>query len=1226
MSLKIQADVVVKNELESRGVDSSVGVFGSHHVQIGKGTPVRLDVIQSAKIPYAGFKTATQVTRGKAGIHQTATNALKTLAASGQLDAGKLLGFLKAQQTHLERLDKLGGLTEAQRQDQDGLWMFTKAVENLSNAELSAIYQKFTSAEMDLLQTALIREGQINPEAKDARMAASRLFDLQALVLKEVSNRVSLSVLTDLRTADPNDETLNDDHIALPQKLSVEYGAGEGEAPTSTYGDDITPTNLGILVDVAARSSTARERTGAEEAQKLRQRGLDNVSTKQLGDVLRSAELTINIEPEILLCETGVIENPDEHLKNIWHLSDKGIKPKGEGYLDKREGVEHTIFPEMTKHTRSADERPVYGALNVHGSKLGAAHIYGKAVIVLKEDVKKRTTYTLNDSFFAAKVKITPQRRNDFYNLLDGEPNLPQDLKDALKNPDSKAHKDMEAWLDRIEADTDATLNESFKRNSPPASINALFRGAKGNVESTDDEQSFLGLCIKCFGDSESTRALMTTHDNIESLLPQLGDLRGNGLARAAMEQKKNEKPKAVLTDAHYIEAQIQGSIVPKRDIAEIRINIQDFAEDQRQAVTAKFKRFQKDTGIKVVIQNFNTEREEDQKSLIEQEQNKFNASHVDQTVLAEKKEQILGHLEESIAQLFEEHPTYAPKLDGEPIALTGEILGKVVEEFTARLDSSLAQKEHQFTAAHLVESTFESVVSKICNTKKALMAKMNELEFATPAQKKAFAQMVCNSSDVNTVAEMKLIHKHAFLQANALAELATAVPPPEPAFVIERLARMSSGLNEDFTAYANGLGANGTFDFAAKCTELKRISSMALSLLKNTEPPMPPIALQNLQSMMNTQDVRGFIGQLTAMTMADTLKEQPEMDNIKLVAEALGFVGETLSKAINVEYTQPKSYIGPLSAITQSSRTAIRHVAPAVVDALDQAHPAHQPFPQPANPNAMPQSKADRKEFLVGVLETYRQKELDEDNERGRSVHGRGHICRAYIFANVFCNILAEQGIKVDKNAVILGIAGHDLGRGGLGGDRWEKQSGEKTNAAIRERYGAEAAGEQYEKEIADSILSVEIKPPNARKRHVPVTATLEGQLLQSADSLDIGRTMDFDEYYFDFLRDKNGHLTPEAKQIRDELIKEADLLQRLTNPYCAVRQAFFALINEEDKDDNPIIMQQKENLQKSFENDFIYEAEHVSNADFFDNVERAIRDHKDLFPLLNQYYIKAQ
>ena len=205
MSLTINPDIVTQQELQSRGVDSSVGVFGSHHVQIGNGTPIRLDEIKSAKVPYAGFKTATQIRRGKAGIEQTASDALKTLAASGSLDAGKLLGFLKAQQTHLERLVKLDQLDPAQKQDEDGLWMFTKAVEKLSNEDLASIFQKFTSPEMDLLQTALMREGQINPKAKDARIAASRLFNLQALVLKEIGNRAALSNLSDLRGANPAD-------------------------------------------------------------------------------------------------------------------------------------------------------------------------------------------------------------------------------------------------------------------------------------------------------------------------------------------------------------------------------------------------------------------------------------------------------------------------------------------------------------------------------------------------------------------------------------------------------------------------------------------------------------------------------------------------------------------------------------------------------------------------------------------------------------------------------------------------------------------------------------------------------------------------------------------------------------------------------------------------------------------------------------------------------------
>ena len=138
--MKIQADQVTMQELAARGVDESVGVFGSHHVQIGKGSPIRLDEIKSAKVPSAGFRTATKIARGRAGIEQTATDALKTLAATGPLDAGKLLGLLKAQQTHMERLDKLGQLDPAQKQDGEGLWMFTKAIEKLSNNELSAIF------------------------------------------------------------------------------------------------------------------------------------------------------------------------------------------------------------------------------------------------------------------------------------------------------------------------------------------------------------------------------------------------------------------------------------------------------------------------------------------------------------------------------------------------------------------------------------------------------------------------------------------------------------------------------------------------------------------------------------------------------------------------------------------------------------------------------------------------------------------------------------------------------------------------------------------------------------------------------------------------------------------------------------------------------------------------------------------------------------------------------
>ena len=170
---QIQADMAVRQDLAARGITETTGVFGNHKVQLGKGSSIRLDKIKSASVPFAGFRTATKIARGKAGLANSANEVLNTLhSRTGTLDAGKLLGSLKAMQTQLGRLNKLGQLTQAQKDD--GMWTFTAAVQGLSNRELSAVYQSFTSAEMDLLQTALQHE----PKGSDARKAAVQLFDL----------------------------------------------------------------------------------------------------------------------------------------------------------------------------------------------------------------------------------------------------------------------------------------------------------------------------------------------------------------------------------------------------------------------------------------------------------------------------------------------------------------------------------------------------------------------------------------------------------------------------------------------------------------------------------------------------------------------------------------------------------------------------------------------------------------------------------------------------------------------------------------------------------------------------------------------------------------------------------------------------------------------------------------------------------------------------------------
>ena len=1204
MSLTIQPDQFVAQELESRGVDSSVGVYGSHHVQIGKGTPVRIDQIKSASLPYAGIKTATQVRRGLAGVEQTSRDVLKTLAAPGSLDAGKLLGLLKAGQTHVERLARLNALDQKKQADTDGLWMFTKAVENLSNEDLASIFQKFTSAEMDLLQTALMHEGQSSSEAKDARMAAARLFNLQALVLKEIGNRAALSNLSDLRAANPADESLKDENLALPQKLSAEYGtSGAENIPAPVHGKDITATNLAILAEVSSQSANQRENMAVAEKGKLASRGLSDVQLKEMGDVLRSAELTINIPLEILAGNTSVFADPNKPLANIWHLHDQHIDPKGQGYLDKRDSVEKILFPEFAKHGINADERPVYGALNIQHGFEGGSPVYGNAVIVLKPEVARRATYTLLDTFLSTPLKIDDSRRADFYRLLDGTAGIPDELKAALRNPESPARKGLDQLFDKL------------KRYSPPRACNCMARDFPASIkdilkthdnEMGDGEKSLLGLMYSCFANPEDARKVMATYDNIETLLPQLGDVNGNSLARAALEKRAGRTPKFALDGPEYIEAQIQGPIMPLRDIAEIRVNTDGIDPTKRDEYIAQMKAFQRQTGIKVVFQDIPYFDSDDPDSKLSEKQYQFNAQHLDMGGLNALKENVLSDpIKAARDYIAEFEPIDMP--EGVEPTLTGPALSEAIAKFKEKVAADSA-KPSSCSAAEIVRYAVRDLIAEPMRAKARLLRELQQLPFETPEQKKVFTDWITSTPGLSSLEVLRAVHQQATARAGLLREIATAEPPPTDEEVLECFALLQTG---------------------AAAADPATVAKMTIALLRNAVPPVTPAETQKMLALLDSPLLRGYAAQLDAIAGAKTLDgvRKTDREAIRSLSGAFTATASALAASINVPWDAPRECLTPLSAVQANVRAAVRQVSPALADALDATHPVHPPFPTPANADALPSNKAGRKQFLMGLMETYRDKELN--SERGRSVHGRGHIIRAYFYATAFCNILAEQGIKVDRNAVILGIAGHDLGRKGLGSDRWENVSGNMTGEAIRQRYGDGAAGEAYEKEIADSIMGVEIYPEGQRKRTVPASPTLEAQLLQSADSLDIGRTGDFDQYYFDFLRDKNGNVHPDAQKIRDQLAKEANLLQRLTNPLCANYHTLMKLVDDSTKVTGPLateLEKQRDALDEQITKEMIAQANNADNEAFFDDFEDVIRQHPQMFPLLTKYYLDAE
>ncbi|MBP3729991.1 MAG: hypothetical protein J6I40_00800, partial [Mailhella sp.] len=760
MASGIQWDATVQQDLASRGITESTGVYGQHKVKLGKSSPIRLDEIKSAGIPFAGFKKATKVARGKAGIANSAESALKTLySRTGTLDAKSLLGTLKAMQTQTDRLAKLGQLTQAQKQDT--MWTFTSAVQSLSNRELSAAYQSFLSGEMDLLQTALMREGHINPRASDARRAAAQLFDLQALILKEISNRSVneqldqviggqgqvvdgvVYTLDDINIIDGVEQILPDkdldDGSPRPKTLTQQFGAAQ-QAGRHAEAHDITAANLVSLTEVGAQSATTREKTAITEQSKLSARGIDGVTVKEMGDALRRCEVTMNIKTEYLIGgANSIFDHPNDPMVNIYHLHDQGVDPKGAGYLDERSATEDVLFPEFKGRKVNADERPMYAAINYRRNPIAAITTnsdYGASSIVLKPEAAKRATYTVNDTFFSTRLNVSQERRRNFYSLLDGVNSgdhlrfggkIPESLVQALKNPDSQEHKDFEALLDKIDADPEWQMAANLKLNKFSQAIKDHFPVEQ--EAQSDAFSPFKAFLTECFADAEATRGAMATHDNLETLVTQMHSVTGNNLAYAVQANASGESQKFALERVQYIEAQIHGPLIPSRDIAEIRINLDDVPKDEQEALKARARAYEKDTGIKVTFVGYDMEYDANLAlDSVVNDQMQFNAQHIDRAALESARQGYLDRLDEWIGFYIQDNPiALANGLPPEALRLDDNDKAKLREAFATDI-TNFASAPNNDSAEDIVKKAFEKNVMNILRRKSLQNARQDYL------------------------------------------------------------------------------------------------------------------------------------------------------------------------------------------------------------------------------------------------------------------------------------------------------------------------------------------------------------------------------------------------------------------------------------------------------------------------------------------------------------------
>lgn len=127
---------------------------------------------------------------------------------------------------------------------------------------------------------------------------------------------------------------------------------------------------------------------------------------KELKDFMGQSEVAIQLKPEVLV----KIANQGR-MKNMWESGAVGSisKGQGEGYKTARAKIEEELFATASENTAPKD-RPIYGFLE-HPDRLmsagnGIGSNYGPFRVVLKPEVKGKTSYvigdSLNDSSFTA--------------------------------------------------------------------------------------------------------------------------------------------------------------------------------------------------------------------------------------------------------------------------------------------------------------------------------------------------------------------------------------------------------------------------------------------------------------------------------------------------------------------------------------------------------------------------------------------------------------------------------------------------------------------------------------------------------------------------------------------------------------------------------------------------------------------------------------------------------
>jgi hypothetical protein len=264
------------------------------------------------------------------------------------------------------------------------------------------------------------------------------------------------------------------------------------------------------------------------------------------------------------------------------------------------------------------------------------------------------------------------------------------------------------------------------------------------------------------------------------------------------------------------------------------------------------------------------------------------------------------------------------------------------------------------------------------------------------------------------------------------------------------------------------------------------------------------------------------------------------------------------------------------------------------------------------------------RRAHLPALLDKYQSHEQGFDPT---GLHGRRHVSRALLYANVLANIVRAQGGTIDSHALYTTTVLHDVGREGNGMDVWEAQSAAAAVAALGEM------GITEKPYLDHATACIQSEQPASQW-------TLERGLLKSADSLDIMRTTGRAGYRPEHLwfmnadvRVGEGRYLRVDPALRSALIDEVHAFITATEPHTPSE----ALLDAADSEFNTLSMQDGDagTEARMMELAVIRRGLHarvaeehralnagLDSATLFDGLEKALLDNPGNYPTLHRYY----